>query len=247
MSIRNWHSFFSYVKSTGFNPTTIVDVGVATDTEELYQHFADANYIFVEPVAEFEPSLQQLCTRYKGNYVLAAAGEFNGTTSFEVAADLGASSFYRFREADDPEFSRTLGVEAQVSRTVPMYTLDSIWEAHEAKGPAILKIDVQGGEMAVLKGAQQCLENFELILLEVSFFEQYYDQPLFGDYVEYLNKRGYVILDFINAGYADTGLLHQMDAVFAKANGRFRQEKRSCTNYERLRYHNNYKGITRKD
>lgn len=247
MSIRNWPGFFQWIKSTGFEPTTIVDVGVATDTEELYRHFPNSKYIFVEPVAEFESHLQHLCEKYNGNYILAAAGEENGTMNFEVAADLGASSFYRFREADDPEFSKMIGTEAQISRPVPVYTLDAIWEAFDGQGPSILKVDVQGGEMSVLKGAQNCLENFEIIILEVSFFEQYYNQPLFADYVTYLNSRGYVIIDFIQAGYADTGLLHQMDAVFAKIDGRFRQEQRACTNYERLQHHNNYKGVTRKD
>jgi len=78
MDFRNWNSFFQWLSSTGFKPETIVDVGVATDTEELYYWFPESNYIFVEPLKEFEPSLQNLVSRYKGNYILAAAGSYNG-------------------------------------------------------------------------------------------------------------------------------------------------------------------------
>ena len=90
--MRNWHDFFTHIKSKGFDPKSIVDVGVATDTEDLYYHFPKARYLFVEPLVEFEPSLQQLCQKLNGVYMLAAAGATDGEMEIRVTPDLGGSS-----------------------------------------------------------------------------------------------------------------------------------------------------------
>jgi len=237
--MRNWFEFFTHIKQKGFNPPTIVDVGVATDTEELYTHFPSAKYLFVEPLAEFEPSLQRLCQLYPGStYMLAAAGATDGELEIRVTPDLGGTS--RFETIESTE-----GAYDMKPRTVPQFALATMWNALELTGPALLKVDVQGGELEVLAGAESILENFEVIVLEVGMIEQYIGQPVFHNYVEYMAKRNYVVYDIIHTGYADTGLLAQIDLVFVKKDGQFRQDQRAMTDYTKK--HDNYKGIQRND
>jgi FkbM family methyltransferase len=240
--MRNWDQFFAHVKQHGFVPTSIVDVGVATDTYELYVHFPNAQYLFVEPCAEFEPSLQQLVQRYPGsNYMLAAAGATDGELTINVTPDLGGTSRFKTLESLDGAYTMT-------ERTVPMYRIDTMWSALDMSGPALLKVDVQGGEIEVLKGAEKILDQFEIILLEVGMIEQYVGQPIFHEYVAYLAERDFVVYDIIHTGYADTGMLAQIDLVFVKRNGRFRQDQRAMTDYslveEKVR---DYKGVRRND
>ena len=45
----------------------------------------------------------------------------------------------------------------------------------------IMKLDVQGAELEVLKGARGLLGGVRLIELEVAFNPIYKDQPLFGE------------------------------------------------------------------
>lgn len=240
--MRDWYSFFNHIKSCGFDPTTIVDVGVATDTEELYVHFPNARYLFVEPCAEFENSLQALTQRYPGSvYMLAAAGASDGEITINVTPDLGGTSVFKTLEAQDGAYDMS-------ARTVPMFKIDTMWEALELQGPALLKVDVQGGEIEVLKGADQVLDNFEVIVLEVGMIEQYIGQPIFHEYVAYLADKGYVVYDIIHTGYADTGMLAQIDLVFVKKDGRFRQDQRTMTDYSLVASKvSNYKGIKRND
>ena len=208
--MRDWFNFFRHIKQCGFNPATIVDVGVATDTDDLYMHFPGAKYLFVEPCVEFERSLQALVQRFPGSvYMLAAAGATNGEITINVSQDLGGSSVFRTIEAED-------GAYIMKPRTVPMFKIDTMWDTLELQGPALLKVDVQGGEIEVLKGADQILNNFEVIMLEVGVIEQYIGQPILHEYVSYMADRGYVVYDIIHAGYADTGLLAQIDMVFVK-------------------------------
>src|SRR5208283_1372595 len=49
------------LSTLGFRPRTVIDVGVATKTEELYRAFNEADILLVEPLAEFEPFLRDIC------------------------------------------------------------------------------------------------------------------------------------------------------------------------------------------
>lgn len=247
MNFRNWPQFFQWLQATGFRPTTVVDIGVATDTEDLYQWFPNSNYIFVEPVKEFEPHLNELINRYKGHYILAAAGSYDGEIELDVSADLGGSSIFRHRLADDKKLEEALGIPTTVKRTVPIWRLDTIWEDLEAQGPALLKIDVQGGELEVLRGATNCLQNFEIVLLEIGLLETYIGQPVLADYIKFMNEHGYSVIDFINAGYANNGILMEVDAVFAKKDGWLYENNKDWMDYSQAKNWTNYKGVRRND
>jgi FkbM family methyltransferase len=236
--MRNWYEFFTHIKSKGFDPVTVVDVGVATDTDELYHHFPTAQYLFVEPLAEFEPSLQQLCQRYNGTYMLAAAGATDGELTINVSPDLGGTSKFELVNAE---------IFDMKTRTVPQFTIDTLWKALNLSGPALLKIDVQGAELEVLTGTEKTLDKFEVIVLEVGLTEVYVGQPIFHDYIAFMAQRDYVVYDIIHTGYGDTGLLCQIDLVFVKRNGQFRQDLRSITDEEKAKSLTQYKGITRND
>ena len=241
--MRNWYQFFTFVKEAGFNPTTIVDIGVATDTEDLYFHFPNATYLFVEPCIEFEPNLQRLCEIMPGStYMLAAAGASNGEITINVSPDMGGTSIFKTIEANDGAYDMT-------SRTVPMFTLDTMWEALEIKDRGgLLKIDVQGGEIEVLKGACGVIDNFEMILIEVSTIATYVGQPIFHDCIAYLAELGFVLFDIIHLGYADTGILAQMDLVCVKKDGRFRHDQRCIVDYTTIPEKiTDYKGVRRND
>ena len=55
-----------------------------------------------------------------------------------------------------------------------------------------LKLDVQGAELDVLRGATQTLENVLVIESEVEFVPLYKDQPLFGEMQVFLRERGFL-------------------------------------------------------
>jgi FkbM family methyltransferase len=233
------------LQSTGFKPATIVDVGVATDTEELYFRFGDSKFIFVEPLEEFKPNLEQLITRYNGNYILGAAGSYDGEIEISVTADLGGTSMYKHKDSNNEQLQKELGIPLTVPRKVPIFKLDTIWEALEGQGPAILKVDVQGGELEVLRGAESCLENFEIVIVEVGLVATYEGQPLFDDFINFMYTRGFKVIDFINAGYANNGILLETDVVFAKKDGWLSNNNQDSIDYSTAKHWNNYKGVRR--
>jgi methyltransferase, FkbM family len=63
--------------------------------------------------------------------------------------------------------------------------------------PVLIKIDVQGAELEVLKGCDT-LEQAAFVYVELSFVELYQDQPLFGRVAAYLATRGFELAGVYN-------------------------------------------------
>jgi FkbM family methyltransferase len=79
--------------------------------------------------------------------------------------------------------------------SVQSTTVDALLASHGAAAPVLLKADVQGYELEVLKGASRCLEQAEMLILEVSFRRMYQDNPLAHEIVTYVGARGFHIYD----------------------------------------------------
>ena len=111
--------------------------------------------------------------------------------------------------------------------TFPMRTLDAVVERElGGRVPEFLKIDVQGYELEVLKGATQSLPAVEVVLAEVNFLEIYEGVPLLGEFMAWMNDRGWVPYDI--CGLIRRPLdraLWQADMIFVPENSRFRADK----------------------
>jgi FkbM family methyltransferase len=191
----------------GCRPRTVVDVGVADGTPELYAAFPQAHHVVVEPLREFEPTLQRICREYDAEYVLAAAGAAPGTATLNVGHDRHVSSL--------------LEHQAAFQRTVPVVTLDEV--CSERPGPYVLKVDVQGAELEVIAGAEQFLRQAELVVLETSLFQFYAGGPDLHGVVDAMKRRGFVVYDIVGARCRPLdGALAQVDLVFAPERGALR-------------------------
>ena len=86
-----------------------------------------------------------------------------------------------------------------------------------------IKIDVQGGELSVLKGAEKTLSNTLGVEAEVEFLSMYDGQPLFGEICDYLSKLDFEFVDFITIGrwerqsFNGFGQAVYADALFLKS------------------------------
>ena len=82
----------------------------------------------------------------------------------------------------------------------------------------MLKIDVQGNEMDVLKSAINNLSKFKLIQIELSLQTLYEGQALYKEILNFMNEHNYDIWN-IFLGYKKlNGQLFQFDAVFYNKN-----------------------------
>jgi FkbM family methyltransferase len=207
-------------RSMGFVPRTVIDVGAAygSFTQLSRTVYPDARYLLIEPLVEYRPLLESV-KQSSGSldYVIAAASALHGEMTINVHPDLVGSSVYR-------EVETGTGVNG-VTRIVRSITLDNLVEQTKAPGPFLLKIDVQGGELDVLKGAERTLTDSELVVLEVSFFKFFEDGPECTEVLTYMKAQGFVPYDIVGRQYRPLdGALSQADIAFVKDHGLFRQQ-----------------------
>ena len=206
-------------RAMGFIPTTVVDVGAAYGSfaSHCFSVFPKARVFLLEPLIEYQPLLNKMIEAMPAaQCILAAASAHQGELVLNVHPDLVGSSLLREVEKD----THVNGVP----RTVRAITIDSLIKETGAKGPFLLKVDVQGAELDVLRGAERMLADTEYILLEVSLFNFFQDGPDFHDVVMYMKSRGFVANDISGLQYRPLdNALSQIDIAFVKERGLFRQ------------------------
>ncbi len=78
---------------------------------------------------------------------------------------------------------------------VEVTTLDDVLTRHAVGALGCLKLDTQGTELAILKGAEKALRPALGVEVEVEFLSIYERQPLFGDVDEFLRAQGFELYD----------------------------------------------------
>jgi FkbM family methyltransferase len=203
------------LKEKGFAPENVVDCGayVGNWTRMVKRNFLESNVLMIEPQADKESLLIQVCNEFPGtvNYVRCLLGcePKEAVTFFEMESG-----------------SSVLGELTDVPRkavTLRMVPLDDVLRERKITKAMFLKLDVQGYELEVLKGAKQALKNSEVVLLEVSFVLYNQSAPLFHEVVEFMKDRGFLMYDICPLQrWADNTLL-QADVFFVKKDSPFRR------------------------
>ncbi|MGL5065361.1 MAG: FkbM family methyltransferase [Microcoleus sp.] len=198
-------------KKLGFEPKTVIDVGAALGTFNLYETFPNARHLLIEPIAENEPYLAKICRKLKNaEYIIAAATKESGVFTLNVSPDMLHSSISENRGTDSSN---------PYVRKIPAITLDRICRERNLPGPYLIKVDVDGQEVDVLEGAKEILQQTEYVIVEVTLFGQIYDV------IHFMKSQGFAAYDIVDLGYrpADTALW-QVDMAFVKESGLFRKD-----------------------
>ena len=97
-------------------------------------------------------------------------------------------------------------------------TLDFICSDESIDNINILKMDIQGGELLALKGAENMLKarKIDLIYTEVAYQTTYINQPTLTDLEDYLKPFGYVLYKKYNTDFDKDNKPISGDAIFIK-------------------------------
>ena len=226
-----------HAKTTGFVPSTVIDVGAAMGsfTATCHEVFPHAQYLLIEPLNEYLPALTKVVQAIpRATLEISAASATDDPVVLNVHDDLVGSSLYQEMEEDT-------GVNG-VPREVQAVTLDRLVAQQHAQAPFLIKVDVQGAELDVLSGAETTVQNAELVLLEVSLFQFFQGAPLLCEVVAHMKARGFVPYDLLGLQYRPIdGALSQVDVVFVKEHGAFRRIHAYATAEQRLVQNQDYR------
>lgn len=148
--------------------------------------------------------------------LVAAVAHLPTVRPFNLALGSASGEARLFRFASDQTNSllpKAHGAESYVadadclretgSVPVAVTTLDGVCEELRIARIDLLKMDTQGYELEVLRGAQRLLESgaIGLIYTELCFVRYYEHQPLFQDVYTFLYERGYRIVGLYESGF----------------------------------------------
>ncbi len=98
-------------------------------------------------------------------------------------------------------------------------TLDIFFQNENFEHKKIfIKIDCQGAEIPILKGATNILKNVDFIILELPFFGQYNQGvPDFCEHIQFMKSIGFIVFDFLESHYIHDFTM-QADILFIRQN-----------------------------
>lgn len=203
----------------GFKPRTIVDVGAHYgDWSRMAKSiWPDAKLIMIEPNKAQAEGLQRLSSETGGKFY----GYLLGATEGQRVP------FYQMAE-ESFSGSSVLNERSSARRTVEtrsLKTLDSLLTEFEQ--PGLLKIDVQGYELEVLRGAAKSIRLFDAVLMEVAIIDINEGAPLIRDVINFMDDLGFIAAEIpeVHRRPLD-GALSQIDVLFMRRGMPILNEKR---------------------
>ncbi len=167
--------------------------------------------------------MKRFCEEHPGSaYVVAAASDKPGTLDMAVKPGITGSSFHA-----------KIKPRLNERRAIPTVTLDDLLAEHDLPGPILLKLDVEGHELHVLRGAlKQCLPLTEMIIAEVGTWHdgQTIGRPTIMDIFRFMEDHGFMFYEIIEPAYRGIdGALYMFDAVFVRSDSDLRAKTSART------------------
>lgn len=208
-----YSGFLRRMVEAGVRPRTVFDVGVGNGTPWLYAAFPQAHFVLIEPQAEFEPGLKDICKHIDAEYHLVGVGSREQHLPiYRLLSSPTGSSF--LPPNADTEQRWGASEKSGELHVVPLDTY------RDQPGPFFLKIDTEGFELEVLRGAVRVLEQTDVVLMEVAIAKRQEAEPDLIDIGTFMKSNGFRLIDFpVLTQQARGGPLLYVDVAFARAEG----------------------------
>lgn len=194
----------------GVPVATILDVGVLNGTRPLIQTFRDVPHHLFEPVPAHVPNIQKNYARldYTLHEVALSDGDGEAFLACTSVRDDGRITHAQVEDAPISADDRPGLVSCEPIRRA---RLDTLVAEHGPAAPFLLKVDVDGHELAVLDGAEATLKQTSIVVIEAPLTRTGISQ--FFARSNYLMARDFQLVDIVDLAYYD-GVLWQVDLVF---------------------------------
>ena len=181
------------LKEKGINPKTIYDVGAST------LHWTNvAEKVWPESkIYAFDA--QQSCEfLYKEKGMPYCIAVFSNEIGKEVTfyrndENPAGNSYYRENETFSPA-AKVLYDDSH-AETVRTVTLDAVAEHFKFESPDLIKLDIQGAELDVIRGSSELLKTCNSLIVELQHVEYNVGAPMAQEVIDYLDQIGFKLVD----------------------------------------------------
>ena len=218
-------------RALGASPLGVADIGSRGGAHPIFREVAP-----LLEVVGFEPDAEE-CQRLQAEaggsggfrsltYLPCALGETDRKQVLQVSRSRGASSFYAPNRALLDRFPDAGRFDVVATASVPVRSLDSLLADPEVPMPRhldFIKVDTQGSELEILRGARRTLDTQVVgVEVEVEFARLYVEQPLFRDIDAFLEACGFTLFklrrqEWVRRSFAHRPHLSAGQLVFGDA------------------------------
>lgn len=206
------NKFIFNVKSKGLDIKTVYDIGAfrgAWSMDLRYSVLPNSKFFLFEGNPECEESLKERNMPY---FMTVLSNPGRGDVDFFNGTNTGDSYYKETAKTYD-----TIG-----SIRVPTQTLDDIIEKSELPIPQFIKLDTQGSELDILKGAERnIMGKTELIFTEMPIIEYNKGAPKFSEYMDYFLSHDYIPIDILDILRHEETLM-QVDMMFMLRSAKYK-------------------------
>jgi len=216
---------FALLKEFGYQPKVIFDIGASNGmwSSQINQVYPDAQYHLFEPLTEYFNDYKVLMdeTLHKHpnfSFHQCALGEKSGEIQMNAFSNqVGSTALVIANNNPD-----VVQVPAE------MWSLNDAMTELSLPNPQIIKMDTQGCELSILKGATKILDKVEVLLLESWLYRGYgVNTPLLSDIMDWLLTYNFRLWDIAGGFRNDEGVLGSIDCIFINVNA-FEKLKLDC-------------------
>ncbi len=178
------------------SPIVLVDVGARGGLQSRWKPAASAlTWVGFEPDPRSWDGIELSELPERHHLLRTALSEAAGFVTFHRTRGEGESSILRPNTPFLKQFGRPERFDVVETVELAVDTLDARLTALGLRAD-VIKLDTQGSELAILKGAASTLAAGVIAVdVEVEFSQMYEDQPLFGDVDAYLRPFGLQLFD----------------------------------------------------
>ena len=173
---------------------TLIDVGVGQEgTPELYNRFPKAKLILIDPIQEAENYAKEELSQRDYKFFKYGLGEKEESKLLYVEEEIGRSTMLNVTSLNyESEPVREIKVEVK--------TLDSILKKIMDHGKIGLKIDTEGYELKIIKGAKNTLKETHFVIAEVRHnHESFSNQYKLHQFIDEMHKNDFILTMILTA------------------------------------------------
>ena len=186
------------IQSLNLNPNhSIIDVGGADGTVSimLSKAFPNAKIYTFEPIQASFQQLSQNTSAYPNIQVNnLALGNKAQMLQMQIAERVTSSSLFNINNQIEDEYLST-NIKKKNEEEIEVQRLDDIFTDGQIFN--LIKLDVQGYELEVLKGGVQILKRTKVVLIEMQNHEIYSEAPKYYDLDNFLRMQGFELYDIV--------------------------------------------------
>ena len=203
------------------NINSIIDVGANNGqfAEEVFKNGFKGYVLSFEPLEiEYSNLLDKKLKMKKYDWEIAercGLGASEKKLDINISGMRQSSSILDISEIHTNLYPESINIGKE---KIDIFPLDKFYnKIINMKKNILLKIDTQGYELEILKGAIKTLGYVDAIYVEVSLVKLYKNQPLFDEILDFTKKFGFSVWSVDRAvGNKSTGQTYQLDILFTK-------------------------------